>query len=85
MRFDRRKPSDASNAPSCVLSRQGVRRENSRERETNMAIKARLERKGITPKDVERAIKLSTTKYCSATASMTAPVETNYRIVEKEG
>jgi uncharacterized OsmC-like protein len=43
-----------------------------------------LDGKGLSPKDVERAITLSMTKYCSATASMAAPVETSYRIIEKK-
>lgn len=36
----------------------------------------------IKPKDVERAIELSATKYCSAIASVNAPVAHKYRIVE---
>jgi uncharacterized OsmC-like protein len=43
-----------------------------------------LEGKGLSPKDVESSIELSVTKYCSAMASVSAPVETSYRIVEKE-
>jgi putative redox protein len=54
-------------------------------RYTRILIEYVLEGKGLSPKDVERAITLSMTKYCSATASMAAPVETSYRIVEKEG
>ena len=54
-------------------------------RYTRILIEYVLEGKGLSPKDVERAIALSMTKYCSATASMAAPVETSYRIEEKEG
>lgn len=59
--------------------------EDRPKRYTKILIEYVLEGKGITPKDVERAIKLSMTTYCSATASMNAQVETSYRIVEKEG
>jgi putative redox protein len=37
---------------------------------------------GIKPKDVERAIRLSETKYCSALASLNAEVEHSYQIHE---
>jgi len=52
---------------------------------TKIFIEFVLEGKRLSPKDVERAIELSATKYCSAIASMSAPVETSCRIVEKEG
>ena len=63
----------------------GERAEDHPKRYTRILIEYVLEGKGITSKDVERAIKLSTTKYCSATASMNAQVETSYRILVKEG
>jgi len=63
----------------------GERAEDHPKRYTRILIEYVLEGKGITSKDVERAIKLSTTKYCSATASMNAPVETSYRIADKDG
>ena len=61
----------------------GERAENHPKRYTRILIEYLLEGKGITPKDVERAIKLSTTKYCSAMASLNAQVETSYRIADK--
>ena len=63
----------------------GERAEEHPKRYTRILIDFVLEGKGITSKDVERAIKLSMTKYCSATASMNAHVETGYRIVNQEG
>ncbi len=62
----------------------GERANDHPRRFTRILIQYVFEGKGITPKDVERAVKLSTTKYCSATASMNAQVETSYCIVEKE-
>ncbi len=61
----------------------GERAENHPKRYTRILIEYLLEGKGITTKDVERAIKLSTTKYCSAMASLNAQVETSYRIADK--
>jgi len=61
----------------------GERAENHPKRYTRILIEYLIEGKGITPKDVERAIKLSTTKYCSAMASLNAQVETSYRIADK--
>jgi putative redox protein len=61
----------------------GERAEEHPKRYTRILIQYLLEGKGITPKDVERAIKLSTTKYCSAMASLNAQVETSYRIADK--
>jgi putative redox protein len=40
--------------------------------------------KKIKPNDVERAIELSTTKYCGAMASLNADFEHTYQIVEEE-
>jgi putative redox protein len=62
----------------------GERADEHPKRYTRLLLEYVLEGKGITLKDVERAIKLSTTKYCSATASMNAQVETSYRIVDKK-
>jgi putative redox protein len=61
----------------------GERAENYPKRYTRILIEYLIEGKGITTKDVERAIKLSTTKYCSAMASLNAQVETSYRIADK--
>jgi len=63
----------------------GERAEDHPKRYTRILIEYVLDGKGLTSKDVERAIKLSTTKYCSATASMNAQVETSYRIADKDG
>jgi len=63
----------------------GERAEDHPRRYTRILIEYVLDGKGLTSKDVERAIKLSTTKYCSATASMNAQVETSYRIADKDG
>ena len=38
---------------------------------------------GVKPKDVERAIDLSITKYCSAVGSIKADVDYSYRIIEE--
>jgi putative redox protein len=54
-------------------------------RYTKFLVEYVLEGKGLSPKDVESSIELSVTKYCSAMASVSAPVETSYRIVDKEG
>jgi putative redox protein len=62
----------------------GEQAEEYPKRYTRILIEYVLEGKGLSPKDVERAITLSMTKYCSATASMAAPVETRYRIIEKK-
>jgi len=63
----------------------GERADDHPKRYTKIFIEFVLEGKRLSPKDVERAIELSATKYCSAIASMSAPVETSCRIVEKEG
>jgi putative redox protein len=61
----------------------GERAEDHPKRYTRILIEFVLEGKNISPKDVERSIELSTTKYCSAIGSLKAPVETSYRIAEK--
>jgi hypothetical protein len=43
MSFEWGKPIGGRDAPSCVLSRQGVKMARSRKRETNMTIQAKLE------------------------------------------
>jgi putative redox protein len=63
----------------------GERADDHPKRYTKFLVEYMLEGKGLSPKDVERSIELSVTKYCSAMASVSAPVETRYRIVEKEG
>jgi len=53
---------------------------------TKMHIEYVFYGKGIQAKDVERAIELSLTKYCSVTAMLqkAMPIEHSYRIVESE-
>ena len=63
----------------------GERAEDHPKRYTKILIEFVLEGKSLSPKEVERSIELSTTKYCSAIGSVKAPVETSYRIVEKAG
>ena len=63
----------------------GERAEEHPKRYTKIFIEFVLEGKSLSPEDVERSIELSASKYCSATASLNAPVETSYRIVEKRG
>jgi putative redox protein len=63
----------------------GERAEDHPRRYTKILIEFVLEGKNLSPKDVERSIELSATKYCSAIGSVKAPVETSYRIMEKQG
>ncbi|MGE5839713.1 MAG: OsmC family protein [Deltaproteobacteria bacterium] len=63
----------------------GERAEDHPKRYTKISIEFVLEGKSISPRDVERSIELSATRYCSAIASVSAPVETSYRIVDKDG
>jgi putative redox protein len=60
----------------------GTRADEYPRRYTRIHIEYVLYGRGIKPKDVERAIELSETKYCSATASLNASFEHSYRIVE---
>ena len=62
----------------------GERADDHPKRYTKFLLEYILEGKGLSSKDVERSIELSVTKYCSAIGSMSAPVETSYRIVDKE-
>jgi putative redox protein len=63
----------------------GERAEEHPKRYTKFLLEYVLEGKSLSPKDVERSIELSVNKYCSAIGSVSAPVETGYRIVEKDG
>jgi putative redox protein len=54
-------------------------------RYTKIHIEYVLHGRGISPKSVEQAIKLSHTKYCSAMASLNALFEHSYRIAEEAG
>ena len=62
----------------------GERAEDHPKRYTKFHVEYILEGKGLSSKDVERSIELSLTKYGSAIGSMSSPVETSYRIVDKE-
>ena len=62
----------------------GERAEDHPKRYTKFLVEYVLEGKGLSPKDVERSIELSVTKYCSAIGSMSAPVETSYRIIDRD-
>lgn len=63
----------------------GERAEDHPKRYTKISIEFVIEGKSLSPRDVERSIELSATRYCSAIASVSAPVETSYRIVDKHG
>ena len=60
----------------------GVRADEYPRRYTRIHIEYVLHGRGLKVKDVERAIELSETKYCSATASLNAEIEHSYRIVK---
>ena len=62
----------------------GERADDHPKRYTKFLVEYVLEGKGLSSKDVERSIELSVTKYCSAIGSMSAPVETSYRIVDRD-
>lgn len=51
-------------------------------RYTSVHVEYVLKGENVKPRDVERAIELSTTKYCSAIASLNAELKHSYRIVE---
>ncbi|MBN1639903.1 MAG: OsmC family protein [Anaerolineae bacterium] len=61
----------------------GERAEEYPQRFTAIEIEYVVHGKDIKPKDVERAIQLSESKYCSATASLNAEVTHSHRIVEE--
>ena len=60
----------------------GTRADEYPRRYTHIHIEYVLHGRGLKPKDIERAIELSETKYCSATASLNASLEHSYSIVE---
>ena len=62
----------------------GERADDHPKRYTKFLVEYVLEGKGLSSKDLERSIELSVTKYCSAIGSMSAPVETSYRIVDRD-
>jgi len=63
----------------------GERAEDHPKQYTKFLVEYVLEGRGLSSKDVERSIELSVTRYCSVINSMRAPVETSYRIIDKEG
>ena len=62
----------------------GDQAEEHPKRYTDINIEFVVHGKRVKPQDVERSIELSLTKYCSATASVSANVTHTYRIVEDE-
>jgi putative redox protein len=62
----------------------GQRAEAYPRRYTNIHIEYVLYGRGIKPKAVEQAIRLSEEKYCSAMASLNATFDHAYRIVETD-
>lgn len=61
----------------------GDRAEHHPKRYTDIHMEFVIYGAGVKPKDVERAIELSVTKYCSAIASINAEVKYSYRIVDE--
>jgi putative redox protein len=62
----------------------GERAEEHPRRYTHIYIKFEVYGRGIKTKDVQRAIELSMTKYCSAIASINAEIKHSFRIVEED-
>jgi putative redox protein len=60
----------------------GTRADEYPRRYTDIHIDYVLYGKSIKAKDVERAIELSETKYCSATASLNASIKHSYQIID---
>ena len=65
-----------------LINISGERAEEHPKRYTKIHIEYVLYGKDIKPKAVEQAIQLSETKYCSASASLNAAVESAFRIVD---
>lgn len=62
----------------------GTRADEYPRRYTDIHIEYVLHGTGIKAKDVQRAIELSETKYCSATASLNAEIKHTYRIIDAD-
>ena len=62
----------------------GERAEEHPRRYTHIDIDFEVYGRGIKAKDVQRAIELSMTKYCSAIASINAKIKHSFRIVEED-
>ena len=63
----------------------GTQAEDHPHRFTHVRINYVVTGTGIDPNAVERSIELSTTKYCSATASINAELSHTYEIIEDSG
>ena len=61
----------------------GDRKEDHPKAYTKIRMEFLVYGQGVKPRDVERAIELSITKYCSAVGSMNADVGYSYRIIEE--
>lgn len=64
------------------VSVSGERASEHPRRYTHIRIEFVVTGQGVKPRDVERAIALSMSRYCSAVASLNAAIEHTYRIVE---
>lgn len=62
---------------------QGTRAEDYPRRFTHIELEYVVRGWGVSPEAVERAIKLSQTKYCSVTANVNAEIVYTYRIEEE--
>ena len=62
----------------------GERAEAHPRRYTQIEFNFEVYGQGVKPKDVQKAIELSMTKYCSAVASTNAEIKHSFRIVEEE-
>jgi putative redox protein len=62
----------------------GERAEDHPKRYTRIQVEYVFYGRGIKPNAVEQAIELSETKYCSASASLNAQIDSTYRIIETE-
>ena len=62
----------------------GDRKEDHPKEYTKIQMEFLVYGQGVKPSDVERAVELSVTKYCSAIGSIKAEVDYSYRILEEE-
>ena len=62
----------------------GERADDHPKRYTRIQVEYVLYGRGIKPNAFEQAIELSETKYCSASASLNAQIDSTYRIIETE-
>lgn len=64
----------------CVVNAEAERAKNDPKVFTRIHLKYRLAGKGLDPRQVERAVKLSKEKYCSATLMLAKTAEITYEI-----